>query len=147
MKLLKQAIDLYEKANDKDSKLVVYNYVSAGTAASAINSISPGTVNKEKLQKIKVGDTFWIDGQLYMLVGAKNKPVKMPIILRKPIKQYKNIHMIGIGGSSMSGIAEILKKWDFNVTGSDSTESDIDTRFGVPKKYTAVFDLYKKARF
>ena len=40
------------------------------------------------------------------------------------LQQYKNIHMIGIGGSSMSGIAEILKKWNFNVTGSDSTESD-----------------------
>ena len=40
------------------------------------------------------------------------------------LQQYKNIHMIGIGGSSMSGIAEILKKWGFNVTGSDSTESD-----------------------
>jgi len=41
------------------------------------------------------------------------------------LQQYKNIHMIGIGGSSMSGIAEILKKWGFNVTGSDSTESDV----------------------
>ena len=28
------------------------------------------------------------------------------------LQQYKNIHMIGIGGSSMSGIAEILKKWN-----------------------------------
>lgn len=41
------------------------------------------------------------------------------------LQQYKNIHMIGIGGSSMSGIAEILKKWNFNVTGSDSTESEV----------------------
>lgn len=30
---------------------------------------------------------------------------------------------------------------------SDSTESDIDSRFGVPKKYTSVFKLYEKARF
>lgn len=30
---------------------------------------------------------------------------------------------------------------------TDATESDIDTSFGVPKKYTAVFDLYKRARF
>lgn len=40
------------------------------------------------------------------------------------LKQYKNIHMIGIGGVSMSGIAEILKYWGFNVTGSDSTPSE-----------------------
>jgi UDP-N-acetylmuramate--alanine ligase len=40
------------------------------------------------------------------------------------LKKYKNIHMIGIGGVSMSGIAEILKNWGFIVTGSDSTESE-----------------------
>ena len=37
---------------------------------------------------------------------------------------YKNIHMIGIGGVSMSGIAEILKSWGFHVTGSDCNASD-----------------------
>lgn len=40
------------------------------------------------------------------------------------LKQYKNIHMIGIGGVSMSGIAEILKNWGFVVTGSDSSSSE-----------------------
>lgn len=40
------------------------------------------------------------------------------------IKKYKNIHMIGIGGVSMSGIAAILKNWGFNVTGSDWTKSE-----------------------
>ena len=40
------------------------------------------------------------------------------------LKHYKNIHMIGIGGVSMSGIAEILKFWGFHVTGSDSTQSE-----------------------
>ncbi len=40
------------------------------------------------------------------------------------IKKYKNIHMIGIGGVSMSGIAAILKNWGFTVTGSDTTDSE-----------------------
>ena len=40
------------------------------------------------------------------------------------IKKYKNIHMIGIGGVSMSGIAAILKNWGFNITGSDTSESE-----------------------
>ena len=40
------------------------------------------------------------------------------------LKQFKNIHMIGIGGISMSGIAEILNFWGFHVTGSDSTPSE-----------------------
>ena len=35
------------------------------------------------------------------------------------IKKYKNIHMIGIGGVSMSGIAAILSNWGFTITGSD----------------------------
>ncbi|MEI3401474.1 MAG: UDP-N-acetylmuramate--L-alanine ligase [Clostridia bacterium] len=41
------------------------------------------------------------------------------------IKKYKKIHMIGIGGISMSGIAEILVNWGFQVSGSDRTDSDI----------------------
>ena len=39
---------------------------------------------------------------------------KMPNI--ENLKKYKNIHMIGIGGVSMSGIAAILTNWGFNVT-------------------------------
>ena len=30
---------------------------------------------------------------------------------------------------------------------SDSSEADIDSRSGLPKKYTAILDLYKRARF
>lgn len=41
------------------------------------------------------------------------------------LRKYKNIHMIGIGGISMSGIAEILVNWGFNVSGSDRTDSEI----------------------
>ena len=40
------------------------------------------------------------------------------------IKKYKKIHMIGIGGISMSGIAEILINWGFTVTGSDFCKSE-----------------------
>ena len=40
------------------------------------------------------------------------------------LRRYRNIHMIGIGGVSMSGIAAILKNWGFNVTGSDSSDSE-----------------------
>ena len=46
----------------------------------------------------------------------------MPNIDR--LKKYKKIHMIGIGGVSMSGIAEILANWGFEVTGSNNVESD-----------------------
>ena len=44
------------------------------------------------------------------------------------LKRYKNIHMIGIGGVSMSGIAGILKHWGFNVTGSDKCKSEITNK-------------------
>ena len=37
------------------------------------------------------------------------------------LKKYKHIHLIGIGGISMSAIAETLLNWNFKVTGSDST--------------------------
>ena len=42
----------------------------------------------------------------------------------KELLIYKNIHMLGIGGVSMSGIAEILHHWGFHVTGSDSFSSE-----------------------
>ena len=41
------------------------------------------------------------------------------------LKKYKHIHLIGIGGISMSAIAETLKNWDFIVTGSDLNQSKI----------------------
>ena len=41
------------------------------------------------------------------------------------IYKYKHIHMIGIGGISMSGIAEILHNSNFIVTGSDACHSEI----------------------
>ena len=40
------------------------------------------------------------------------------------IRKYKKVHMIGIGGVSMSGIAAILKNWGFLVTGSDASDSE-----------------------
>ena len=40
------------------------------------------------------------------------------------LTKYKNIHMIGIGGVSMSGIAAILKNFGFHVTGSDANDTD-----------------------
>ena len=40
------------------------------------------------------------------------------------LKKYKNIHMIGIGGVSMSGIAAILKNWGFHITGPDTSNSE-----------------------
>ena len=46
----------------------------------------------------------------------------MPNIDR--IKKYKKIHMIGIGGVSMSGIAEILHNWGFEVSGSNNSSNE-----------------------
>jgi UDP-N-acetylmuramate--alanine ligase len=39
-----------------------------------------------------------------------------------------NIHMIGIGGAGMSGIAEVLARRGHSVTGSDLKESPYTRR-------------------
>jgi UDP-N-acetylmuramate--alanine ligase len=39
-----------------------------------------------------------------------------------------NIHMIGIGGAGMSGIAEVLSRRGHSVTGSDLKESPYTRR-------------------
>ena len=55
----------------------------------------------------------------YISIGVFN------MIELEDLKQYKHIHLIGIGGVSMSGIAEILHACGFIVTGSDASESEI----------------------
>ncbi|MEK7688657.1 MAG: UDP-N-acetylmuramate--L-alanine ligase [Deltaproteobacteria bacterium] len=42
--------------------------------------------------------------------------------------RIKHIHFIGIGGSGMSGIAEVLLNLGYNITGSDMKASDITRR-------------------
>lgn len=48
--------------------------------------------------------------------------------MKKEIKEYKKIHLIGIGGASMYAIAAMLKHDNIYVTGSDMQESD-NTRY------------------
>lgn len=43
-------------------------------------------------------------------------------------KNFKHIYMIGIGGISMSAIAEYLTMNNYKVSGSDRTESSITQR-------------------
>ena len=45
------------------------------------------------------------------------------MITLKEFKKYKKIHMVGIGGVSMSGIAEIIKSFGIKVTGSNIEKS------------------------
>ena len=64
------------------------------------------------------------------------------------IKKYKNIHMIGIGGVSMSGIATILKNWGFNITGSDWAQSRVTdklNKLGIPVAIGHNLDYVKKS--
>jgi len=44
------------------------------------------------------------------------------------LKNIKNVHFIGIGGISMSGLAEILKNHGYNISGSDMKSSNITER-------------------
>ena len=40
------------------------------------------------------------------------------------LKEVKRIHFIGIGGSGMCPLAEILHKESYDISGSDNNESD-----------------------
>lgn len=44
------------------------------------------------------------------------------------IKDYNQIHCVGIGGIGLSAIAEILLARNYRVTGSDMKESDVTDR-------------------
>ncbi|NND45633.1 MAG: UDP-N-acetylmuramate--L-alanine ligase, partial [Xanthomonadales bacterium] len=41
----------------------------------------------------------------------------------QPMRRMRNVHMVGIGGSGMCGIAEVLVNQGFRVTGSDLKQS------------------------
>ena len=43
-------------------------------------------------------------------------------------KKFKHIHFVGIGGSGMSGIAEVLLKLGYRVSGSDAAKSAVTAR-------------------
>ena len=64
------------------------------------------------------------------------------------LDKYKRIHLIGIGGISMSAIAERLKAWGHIVTGSDLNESEITKRLvrdGIEVAIGHDADMAKKA--
>ncbi len=66
----------------------------------------------------------------------------------KGLENIKKIHMIGIGGVSMSGIAIILQKAGYEVTGSDKNEGDmIETLInaGIPVFIGSNAELVKDA--
>lgn len=49
----------------------------------------------------------------------------------KDLKKFKKIHLIGIGGISMSAVAETLHNWGFHVTGSDAAHSEITDKLNL----------------
>lgn len=54
-------------------------------------------------------------------------------MVKRIYKKLNNIHMVGIGGTGMSGIAEVLLNMDYNISGTDIEESEVTqrlTRFG-----------------
>jgi len=48
--------------------------------------------------------------------------------VRRTYKKLKHIHMVGIGGTGMSGIAEVLLNLGYKVSGTDIVESDVTQR-------------------
>ena len=41
----------------------------------------------------------------------------------QPMRRIQRVHLVGIGGAGMSGIAEVLVNQGFDVSGSDLVES------------------------
>jgi UDP-N-acetylmuramate--alanine ligase len=50
--------------------------------------------------------------------------------LQSPMRRIRRIHFIGIGGSGMGGIAEVLHQLGYRISGSDLAESGMTRRLG-----------------
>ena len=64
------------------------------------------------------------------------------------LHEYKHIHLIGIGGVSMSAIAETLHNWNHKVTGSDAAQSELTDRLNAHGIQTTIghnTDIAKQA--
>ena len=57
-------------------------------------------------------------------VSINEKRVDKKKKVKTCLRKFQNIHFVGIGGSGMSGIAEVLLTLGYNVTGSDMYQSD-----------------------
>jgi UDP-N-acetylmuramate--alanine ligase len=49
-------------------------------------------------------------------------------MMKKPYRKLQHIHMVGIGGTGMNGIAEVLINLGYRVTGSDIQENEATLR-------------------
>ena len=56
------------------------------------------------------------------------------------LDDVKRIHLIGVGGCSMSGIAQILKKQGHEVTGSDRERSQFTDRLELKEVILEIAD-------
>ena len=48
----------------------------------------------------------------------------MPVITEENLKQYKKIHFIGVGGSGMFPLVQILLAQGHSISGSDNNPGD-----------------------
>jgi UDP-N-acetylmuramate--alanine ligase len=51
-------------------------------------------------------------------------------VVKKTYRKLKHIHMVGIGGTGMNGIAEVLLNLGYKVSGSDIQENEATIRLG-----------------
>jgi UDP-N-acetylmuramate--alanine ligase len=49
-------------------------------------------------------------------------------VAKRVYKKLNNIHMVGIGGTGMNGIAEVLLNLDYNISGTDIEQSEVTQR-------------------
>jgi UDP-N-acetylmuramate--alanine ligase len=49
-------------------------------------------------------------------------------VVKRVYKKLNNIHMVGIGGTGMSGIAEVLLNLGYNISGTDIEKSEVTQR-------------------
>jgi UDP-N-acetylmuramate--alanine ligase len=75
------------------------------------------------LSERQESNDIWQRGQ-----GQQSYPPKGGVRRTTMFRKTQQIHLVGIGGSGMSGIAEVLLTMGYKVTGSDLQASDTTRR-------------------
>ena len=61
-----------------------------------------------------------------------------------PFRNFQRIHLIGIGGSGMSGIAEVLLSSGYAVSGSDLKQTPVTER--LRKLGASIFEGHQRGK-
>lgn len=92
---------------------------------SECETLMAGDTTTQDRSKIRSGDAQSPKSQNGAVIEIESRKQRLPIQI---LANIRRIHFVGIGGTGMSGIAEVFSNLGYEVSGSDIKESSVTQR-------------------